>query len=82
MAAQTLKGDDNMKAVQLIGYGDAVKNLELRDVPEPPPPGKGEVLVGMEYARSISMILWFLGACFRGGRRYPQRLAMKEPVSF
>jgi NADPH:quinone reductase-like Zn-dependent oxidoreductase len=39
-----------MKAVQLIGYGDAVKNLELRDVPEPPPPGKGEVLVGMEYA--------------------------------
>jgi NADPH:quinone reductase-like Zn-dependent oxidoreductase len=28
-----------MKAVQLIGYGDAVKNLELRDVPDPPPPG-------------------------------------------
>jgi NADPH:quinone reductase-like Zn-dependent oxidoreductase len=39
-----------MKAVQLIGYGDVVKNLELRDVPEPPPPGKEEVLVGMEYA--------------------------------
>jgi NADPH:quinone reductase-like Zn-dependent oxidoreductase len=27
-----------------------LKNLELRDVPEPPPPGKAEVLVGMEYA--------------------------------
>jgi NADPH:quinone reductase-like Zn-dependent oxidoreductase len=39
-----------MKAVQIIGYGDAVENLQLRDVPEPPPPGKGEVLVGMEYA--------------------------------
>ncbi|KLU28069.1 hypothetical protein EOS_00615 [Caballeronia mineralivorans PML1(12)] len=39
-----------MKAVQLIGYGDAVQNLELRDVPEPPPPGPGEVLVGVEYA--------------------------------
>jgi NADPH:quinone reductase-like Zn-dependent oxidoreductase len=50
MAVRTLKEDNNMKAVQLIGYGDAVKNLELRDVPEPPPPGKGEVLVGMEYA--------------------------------
>ena len=39
-----------MKAVQLIGYGDAVENLELRDVPEPPPPGRGEALVGVEYA--------------------------------
>src|ERR1700679_2751570 len=39
-----------MKAVQLIGYGDAVTNLDLRDVPEPPSPGPGEVLVGVEYA--------------------------------
>ena len=39
-----------MKAVQLIGFGDAVANLELRDVPEPPPPGRGEALVGVEYA--------------------------------
>jgi NADPH:quinone reductase-like Zn-dependent oxidoreductase len=39
-----------MKAVQLIGYGDAARNLEVRDVPEPPPPGRGEVLVGVEFA--------------------------------
>jgi len=39
-----------MKAVQLIGYGDAAQNLEVRDVPEPPPPGRGQVLVGVEYA--------------------------------
>jgi hypothetical protein len=39
-----------MKAVQLIGYGDAVQNLEVRDVPEPPPPGPAEVLVGVEFA--------------------------------
>jgi NADPH:quinone reductase-like Zn-dependent oxidoreductase len=39
-----------MKAVQLIGYGDAAQNLEVRDVPEPPAPGAGEVLVGVEYA--------------------------------
>jgi NADPH:quinone reductase-like Zn-dependent oxidoreductase len=39
-----------MKAVQLIGYGDAVQNLELRDVPEPQPPGAGEVLIGVEFA--------------------------------
>ncbi|MBM7049257.1 zinc-dependent alcohol dehydrogenase family protein [Rhizobium lusitanum] len=39
-----------MKAVQLIGYGDAVENLEVRDVPEPPQPSPGEVLVGVEYA--------------------------------
>jgi NADPH:quinone reductase-like Zn-dependent oxidoreductase len=39
-----------MKAVQLIGYGDAVENLEVRDVPEPPQPAPGEVLVGVEYA--------------------------------
>jgi NADPH:quinone reductase-like Zn-dependent oxidoreductase len=39
-----------MKAVQLIGYGDAVENLQLRDVPEPPPPGAGEVLIGVEFA--------------------------------
>ena len=39
-----------MKAVQLVGFGDAVENLELHDVPEPPPPGRGEVLVGVEFA--------------------------------
>ena len=39
-----------MKAVQLIGYGDAVENLELRDVPEPSGPAADEVLVGVEYA--------------------------------
>jgi NADPH:quinone reductase-like Zn-dependent oxidoreductase len=39
-----------MKAVQLIGYGDAVESLELRDIPEPSAPGPGEVLVGVEYA--------------------------------
>lgn len=39
-----------MKAVQLIGYGDPVENLALHDVPEPPPPGPGEALVGVEHA--------------------------------
>jgi NADPH:quinone reductase-like Zn-dependent oxidoreductase len=39
-----------MKAVQIIGYGDAVENLELRDIPEPPPPDHGEVLIGVEFA--------------------------------
>lgn len=39
-----------MKAVQLIGYGDAVQNLEVHDVAEPPAPSTGEVLIGMEYA--------------------------------
>ena len=39
-----------MQAVKLIGFGDAVENLEVHDVPEPPPPGRGEVLVGVEYA--------------------------------
>ena len=39
-----------MKAVQLIGYGDAVENLAVHEVPEPSPPGRGEVLVGVEYA--------------------------------
>jgi NADPH:quinone reductase-like Zn-dependent oxidoreductase len=47
--SETHKGDD-MKAVQLIGYGDAVENLELHDIPEPPAPKKREVLVGIEYA--------------------------------
>lgn len=39
-----------MKAVHLTGYGDPVENLELRDVAEPPAPGPGEALVGVEYA--------------------------------
>jgi NADPH:quinone reductase-like Zn-dependent oxidoreductase len=39
-----------MKAVQLIGYGDAAENLAVRELPEPPPPGAGEVLVGVEFA--------------------------------
>jgi NADPH:quinone reductase-like Zn-dependent oxidoreductase len=39
-----------MKAIQVIGYGDAVENLEVRDIPEPAAPGTGEALVGVEYA--------------------------------
>lgn len=39
-----------MKAVQVIGFGDAVENLEVREIPEPPAPAAGEALVGVEYA--------------------------------
>lgn len=37
-----------MKAAQLIAYGDT--GIVLRDVPEPPPPGPGEVLVQVRFA--------------------------------
>jgi NADPH:quinone reductase-like Zn-dependent oxidoreductase len=39
-----------MQAIRLTAYGDAVAGLALHDVPEPPPPGPGEVLVQVRYA--------------------------------
>ena len=50
-----------MKAVQLTGFGDAVEHMQLADIPEPPSPARGQILVGMEYAPinfNDLMIVW------------------------
>jgi NADPH:quinone reductase-like Zn-dependent oxidoreductase len=39
-----------MKSISLLKYGDAVEGTSLLDVPEPPNPGPGEVLVKVDYA--------------------------------
>src|SRR5258707_8013642 len=39
-----------MRAAQLSSYGDPVANVTFVNIPEPPAPKSGEVLVGMEFA--------------------------------
>src|SRR5437762_14083212 len=39
-----------MKSVVLTSYGDPVRNLEHRELPEPEKPGIGQVLVGIEFS--------------------------------
>ncbi|ALK34820.1 MDR family NADPH-dependent oxidoreductase [Burkholderia plantarii] len=39
-----------MKAARLTSYGEPLAGIALHDVPEPPAPGAGEVLVQMRYA--------------------------------
>ncbi|AYG59707.1 zinc-dependent alcohol dehydrogenase family protein [Rhizobium jaguaris] len=39
-----------MLAIHLNAYGDPAENLELVNLSEPPAPGSGEVLVGVEYS--------------------------------
>src|SRR6266478_7266659 len=39
-----------MKSVLLTSYGDPVRSLEYREVPEPEKPGIGQVLVGIEFS--------------------------------
>jgi NADPH:quinone reductase-like Zn-dependent oxidoreductase len=39
-----------MRAVQIKAFGQPTEVLHLVDVPEPPEPAAGEVLVGVEYA--------------------------------
>ena len=39
-----------MRALQIRRFGPPRDVLELVDIPEPPPPGNGEVLIGVEYA--------------------------------
>src|SRR4029450_9430132 len=39
-----------MRAVQIRAFGDPGIVLELADLPEPPAPAAGQVLIGVEYA--------------------------------
>jgi NADPH:quinone reductase-like Zn-dependent oxidoreductase len=39
-----------MRAVQIRTFGEPGLVLELADLPEPPPPAAGEVLIGVEHA--------------------------------
>ena len=39
-----------MRAVQIKAFGQPTEVLHLVDLPEPPGPAAGEVLVGVEYA--------------------------------
>ncbi|MGD0120390.1 MAG: zinc-dependent alcohol dehydrogenase family protein, partial [Candidatus Binatus sp.] len=42
--------DTNMRAVQLIAYGNPLEGLKYVDLPEPEAPGPNEVLVGVEFS--------------------------------
>ena len=39
-----------MRAVQLTAFGDPAENLEFVQIQEPPAPGPGQVLIGVEYS--------------------------------
>src|ERR1700732_2609669 len=45
-----LKGDINMRAVQLTAFGKPVDGLEYVDIPEPDAPGPNQVLIGVEFS--------------------------------
>src|SRR6202521_1342275 len=45
-----LKGDTNMRAVQLTAFGNPVDGLEYVDIPEPDAPGPNQVLIGVEFS--------------------------------
>jgi len=50
-----------MQAVRLVAYGDAVDGVEVHTLPEPAPPGPGEVLVQVRYAPinfNDLMVIW------------------------
>jgi NADPH:quinone reductase-like Zn-dependent oxidoreductase len=39
-----------MRAVQLTAYGNPIEGLKYVDIPEPPAPGAGQVLIGVEFS--------------------------------
>jgi NADPH:quinone reductase-like Zn-dependent oxidoreductase len=39
-----------MRAIRLQAFGNPIEGLQLAELPEPPPPGAGEVLIGIDYA--------------------------------
>ncbi|MDB6175121.1 MAG: hypothetical protein JWL59_4432 [Chthoniobacteraceae bacterium] len=39
-----------MRAIQLSSFGNPIDVLQMIDLPEPPPPGPGEALIGVEFA--------------------------------
>src|SRR6266849_6154476 len=45
-----LKGDINMRAVQLTAFGNPVDGLEYVDIPEPDAPDPNQVLIGVEFS--------------------------------
>src|SRR5216684_3531612 len=45
-----LKGDINMRAVQLTAFGNPVDGLEYVDMPERDAPGANQVLIGVEFS--------------------------------
>ncbi len=49
-ADNKLKGDINMRAVQLTAFGNPVEGLEYVDIPEPDAPGPNQVLIGVEFS--------------------------------
>ena len=44
-----------MKSVVLTNYGDPVRSLEYRELPEPEKPGIGQVLVGIESRPEVTV---------------------------
>src|SRR6267378_4083119 len=47
---QAVKGDINMRAIQLTAFGNPVDGLEYVDIPEPDAPGPNQVLIGVEFS--------------------------------
>ena len=53
-----------MKAIQITSYGDPFEVLDIIDLPEPHPPGAGEVLIAIEYAPVNHNDLLLIGGNF------------------
>ena len=53
-----------MKAIQIASYGNPLEVIEIIDLPEPPPPGAGEVLIAIEYAPLNHNDLLLIGGSF------------------
>jgi NADPH:quinone reductase-like Zn-dependent oxidoreductase len=55
-----------MRALQISAYGDPLQVLTLADIPEPGPPGAGEVLIAVELAPLNKHDLHFIAGVFGG----------------
>src|SRR5438876_12307120 len=72
----------NMRAVQLIAYGDPLEGLKCVDIPEPEAPGSNQVLIGSSFLRSTRATSCSHGASTECAPLFQPSSAMKVLAAF
>jgi len=66
-----------MRAVRIEAFGEPADVLEHIEIPEPPPPAAGEVLIGVEHAPINMNDLYLIQGAFPIRPSLPSVAAMK-----